>query len=58
MPGFSNIYMNTEDKLFQYLDDYKDALLIMSQYPECLLAYKEFIRKKRTHTSESKIDND
>ena len=38
----------TENRIFQIVNDHYDAIQIMSQYPECLRAYKELIQKKRS----------
>ena len=42
-----NIFVtDTENRILEAISDYKDALLVMSQYPECFEAYKNLIQKK------------
>ena len=46
-------YINeTEITLHRVVDDYYDAISIMSQYPECFQAYKSHIQKKRVASKE------
>jgi hypothetical protein len=38
----------TEDRLLRIAGDLHDAIMVMSQYPECFQAYKDLIHKKRS----------
>ena len=43
-----NIFVtDTENRILEIISDYKDAIHVMSQYPECFEAYKNLIQKRR-----------